>query len=275
MRWLFPLVLLLLALVRVPPAAGPLSTVEATVYRSEGARLRARIDRIGRLVEEGHKAEAYAAAELELIELRAMRNAAKDAEAAGPEARPPLPANLDLATIDAVSREVLTLRNSLLLAERPLADTAKGRFLSALVDAATWGDWAEDVPASITLAQAVLESNWGKSAPGNNYFGMKGTGTAGSVSRKVVEYRRGKRSKPVHSFRTYYTPDEAIADHTRLLSQSRRYHKARAVAEDPDAYARALQGVYASDPRYAQKLSDLMRRADLLRFNVPGAAPYR
>ncbi len=263
MRWLLLVSLLVLTLVRVPPAAGPLNNTDASIHRSEGAKLRGRVDRAARLIDEGHRRDGLETIGQLLHHLRVLRDSDSGAT------------SLDVETIDTIARELLTLRNDALLEAWPFPANFRGEFLSSVLGAATWGDWALDVPTSITLVQAVLESNWGRNAPGNALFGMKGTGTAGSLQRRVVEYRGSQRSRPVHSFRSYHNIGESIADHARLLSQSRRYAHARAVAEDPDAYARALQGVYASDPRYAQKLSAMTRSLDLLRFDVPGAAPYR
>ena len=54
-------------------------------------------------------------------------------------------------------------------------------------------------------------------------------------------------------------------DYANLITGSERYHQARAVAHDPDAYFDALQSAgYATDPNYAQKLKQVLR-SDALR----------
>ncbi|MSP54175.1 MAG: hypothetical protein EXR69_00985 [Myxococcales bacterium] len=144
---------------------------------------------------------------------------------------------------------------------------AQGVFLKRTAAGASLGDWQWGVPASVTLAQAILESDWGRNAPGNNLFGMKGIGPAGSTVRRVVEYRHGRRTTRLDSFRAY--PDEAgaMVDHARVLGSRERYARARLAGDDPRAFARALVGVYASDPLYAQKLERLILRLGLDRFD--------
>lgn len=144
---------------------------------------------------------------------------------------------------------------------------SQGRFLARTVAGATLGDWQYGVPASVTLAQAILESDWGRSAPGYNLFGLKGRGPAGSTVRPVVEYHRGRRSHRADAFRAYHSETEALEDHARILGTRARYARARAQADDRAAFARALVGVYASDPRYAQKLGRLIDSFDLGRFD--------
>lgn len=144
---------------------------------------------------------------------------------------------------------------------------SQGAFLTRTAPAAMLGDWQYGVPASVTLAQAVLESDWGRSAPGHNLFGLKGQGPAGSTVRQVVEYRHGRRGTRRDPFRAYHSEAEALADHARILGTRARYARARAAGEDRQAFARALVGVYASDPRYAGKLDRIIGLFDLDRLD--------
>jgi flagellum-specific peptidoglycan hydrolase FlgJ len=144
-----------------------------------------------------------------------------------------------------------------------------------LLTQAVLSDWQLHVPASVSMAQAILESNWGKSAPGFNLFGIKGTGPEGSTLRKVVEYRKGKRYIRVDRFRAYANTDGSMQDHAELLAKGRAYGRARAVSENPEAYTRALQGSYASDPRYAGKLQRLMELYALHRFDWVDRTPLK
>ena len=73
-----------------------------------------------------------------------------------------------------------------------------------------------DILASITIAQAILESGWGLSGltrKSNNLFGIKGSG----ISSATFEVVGGKRIDIVGSFRTYSDWEESVSDHTRLL----------------------------------------------------------
>jgi hypothetical protein len=132
------------------------------------------------------------------------------------------------------------------------------------------------VPASVTVAQAILESDWGRSRltrQGNNLFGIKALGTAsgpaGVVSLTTWEHTDSGGDVIVQApFRAYYTLEQSIDDHGRFFIRNHRYAAAMAVASDPGAFARAIQDAgYATDPGYASKLIGLMDRYDLYRFD--------
>ncbi len=164
-------------------------------------------------------------------------------------------------------RALIEARCAVLAADSPLPEGFRGEFIGSVAAGATLGDVLQGVPASVSIAQAILESGWGRSAPGHNLFGMTGVGPAGSIVRKSVDYRRGKRILRRTPFRLYHDVAGSLMDHAQVLSTSARYAEARAVADDPALYARALQGKYASDPRYAGKLDELRERYGLDRFN--------
>jgi len=166
-----------------------------------------------------------------------------------------------------IAKELCVFRAEAIWALGEAPAGSQGRFLKRVVAGAALGDWRYGVPASITVAQAILESNWGDAAPGHNLFGMKGSGPAGSVVRRVVEYHRGVRSVRPSSLRAYHDEAEALADHARVVGTGKVYARARSHGDDRRGFASALVGVYASDPRYAQKLDRLIRSFDLERFD--------
>lgn len=132
-------------------------------------------------------------------------------------------------------------------------------------------NWHEDgVAASLTIAQAALESNWGRSGlavQANNLFGIKGTGPAGSVMMPTTEYRGGVAVRENAPFRKYSSWNESIADHTRLLTKTRY---AGVLHKTGQEAARAVaRAGYATDPRYADKLIEMMDKYDLYRFDQP------
>lgn len=221
--------------------------------------VRAKLDRAAANLASGRAHDARAEAEALLADLRLRRVDPDDP--------------LDAETLDDVAREAVSVRNRALTWVAPLPKGFRGDFLGTVVDGASFADWRDGVPASVTLAQAILESDWGRSAPGHNLFGLKGEGPAGSNVRRVVEYRGGRRRHKMAPFRAYHAPAEAMEDHARILSSSSRYARARAAGDDAEAYARALQGVYATDPRYAKKLGKIIAALDLGRFDWVGGPP--
>jgi len=126
------------------------------------------------------------------------------------------------------------------------------------------------VPASVTIAQAALETGWGGSTIGTakNLFGIKGTGPAGSVTTPTREYLNGRYVTVQDKFRAYNTWSESIDDHSKLL-QGSRYRPAMAYKDNPDMFAAQLQRCgYATDPSYAKKLVSIMKTWNLYQYDT-------
>lgn len=133
------------------------------------------------------------------------------------------------------------------------------------------------VPASVTMAQAMLESGSGSSGltkRANNYFGIKGEGPAGHVTMRTREVVNGENVFVDAKFRAYHSAEESFTDHARLLSTAKRYSTAMSHANDAEQFARDIQTAgYATDPRYATSLIRIMRQYDLTRFDAVGRQP--
>jgi flagellum-specific peptidoglycan hydrolase FlgJ len=117
------------------------------------------------------------------------------------------------------------------------------------------------VPASVTLAQAALETGWGGSSIGDakNLFGIKGTGPAGSIRVSTKEFINGRMVTVQDNFRKYHTWAQSIEDHGKLLQNS-RYSPAMKYKNNPDQFAREIHKAgYATDPNYASKLISIMK----------------
>lgn len=248
LRSLAATLLLVLVSLTWPGEASPRSAdrIEGISQRGIGARTRQQVDRTLAAADSPRIDDL-------LLELRIRRDDPGEV--------------LDAETLDGLAREVIHARNAPLVEALPLSPVRRA-FLGELADGATFTDWRHGIPASVTLAQAILESGWGRRAPGYNYFGMKGVGPAGSTSTLVVEWSGGRRHLRNGALRAYYSPEEALSDHARILLTMRVYARARAAAHDADAFARALVGVYATDPGYARKLSGMMDDFGLRAFDV-------
>jgi hypothetical protein len=160
-------------------------------------------------------------------------------------------------------------------ASGPRVDANQQAFLDAAGAAAREQAALTHVPASVTVAQAILESNWGRSAlaqNANNFFGMKATGTLGNdgvVWMPTSEYTAaGALYTTVSAFRAYKSLADSTADHDQLLANASRYGSAMQVASDPRQFATLIaQDGYATDPQYASKLIDLMDRYNLYQLD--------
>lgn len=119
-------------------------------------------------------------------------------------------------------------------------------------------------PVSL-IAQAALETDWGRSLPrtasgqsSNNLFGIK-AGSAwngASVQSATHEYVNGTATAVRAPFRAYRSCGECFQDYTSLLSGNPRYAAALGTGNDVGAFANALQRAgYATDPNYASKLT--------------------
>lgn len=127
------------------------------------------------------------------------------------------------------------------------------------------------VLASITVAQAILESGWGQSAlasaPYHNLFGIKrGTGWQGTiVNMKTSEYVNGKWVTVLAPFRSYNSQMASFQDHTTFLLSNSRYAANGVInAKNYVAMANGLQAAgYATAPTYASTLINLVKRYNL------------
>lgn len=122
------------------------------------------------------------------------------------------------------------------------------------------------IPASITLAQGLLESGAGRSElarKSNNHFGIK----CGSTweGRTV----RHNDDAPRECFRAYRHARESYRDHSKFLSTGARYaFLFRLKITDYKGWARGLKKAgYATDPRYAQRLIDIIELYDLDKYD--------
>jgi flagellar protein FlgJ len=129
------------------------------------------------------------------------------------------------------------------------------------------------VSAKALVAQAALETGWGKRLVGgngnvsHNLFGIKagGSWSGGKVASATHEFVDGVRQSARASFRAYASPADSFADYARLLGGS-RYAQARGTGEDAHRFASALQHAgYATDPSYANKITAIANGATMRR----------
>ena len=107
--------------------------------------------------------------------------------------------------------------------------TSESEFITMVGEAAQRSYKTTGVPASVSVAQAILESDWGRSRltrQGNNLFGIKALGvhgTAGMISMATWEHLDGSDVVLQQPFRAYYTLEESVIDHSQFFVRNRRY----------------------------------------------------
>ena len=128
------------------------------------------------------------------------------------------------------------------------------------------------IPASVTLAQGILESSWGNGSlalNANNHFGIK-CKTYWSGPTFYIEdddYENGKLIKSC--FRAYENAESSYIDHTDFLMSNERYRNLFEYSHtDYVNWAHGLKKCgYATDKKYAEKLISNIRKYDLHRFD--------
>ncbi len=123
------------------------------------------------------------------------------------------------------------------------------------------------VDAEVILAQAALESGWGRrtlaGSQGDSYnlFGIKADGRwqGEKVTVSTLEYRDDVAVREKAAFRSYASPAESLEDYVDFIHSNPRYRKALEKAAEPSAYLEELQQAgYATDPRYARKIERIL-----------------
>ena len=125
---------------------------------------------------------------------------------------------------------------------------------------------ANGIPASITLAQGLLESGNGKSdlaLRANNHFGIK---CAGDWTGKTIFKNDDTENE---CFRVYKTPEDSYKDHSAFLKRKRYAALFQLNKNDYKSWAKGLKEAgYATNPKYPDLLIGLIERYQLNRFDV-------
>jgi flagellar protein FlgJ len=148
----------------------------------------------------------------------------------------------------------------------PAASTAtQQNFIQGLWPQARQAAQQLGVDPTNLVAQAALETNWGRSLPhdgsghsSNNLFGVKATGSqdGASVQAVTTEVTAGTVTSTVAPFRSYADTAHSFQDYVSVLRGNPRYAAALNTGSDAQAFAAGLQrGGYATDPNYARKVS--------------------
>ena len=149
-------------------------------------------------------------------------------------------------------------------------------FILELAPGAQQSQRTTGAPASVTIAQGILESDWGSSylaREANNLFGVKAQTKAGPAGVIVIDAWEVENGQNVvrsgEPFRKYESKSQSVADHGLFFIENGRYHHALLAKDDPREFARRInEAGYATDPAYAAKLISLMDRYDLYRFDA-------
>lgn len=137
-------------------------------------------------------------------------------------------------------------------------------FVAALYPVAEQIGKELDVEPKAIVAQAALETGWGKFMLGDqqgnnsfNFFGIKADSrwSGERVRVQTHEFREGRMVKEYAEFRSYGSLEEGMRDYAEFLQSSSRYEQALGKGLDANQYGYALQQAgYATDPNYGAKI---------------------
>lgn len=154
-------------------------------------------------------------------------------------------------------------------ASQALVSPTKRHFIEKMAPIAQQAQRQDHVLASITIAQAALESDWGQSQLAlkyNNLFGVKGTGL-NSALMTTKEYVNGQWQVVQANFVVYPSWQAAIDGHSRLLAEGRFGNPSLYQTNYVTAAQALQQNRYATDPNYAKKLITLIKEYQLNRYD--------
>lgn len=155
-----------------------------------------------------------------------------------------------------------------------MSNLTRQQFIGKLAPLAIEDMRRTGVPASLTIAQGILESNNGNSTlakQANNLFGMKGKGPAGSIRLPTKEYKNGEWITIHTDFRKYNNWAESVTDHSNLflngVSWNKDLYRGVIGVDGVTASREVAKAGYATDPNYAQKLINLITEHQLIKYD--------
>lgn len=128
-----------------------------------------------------------------------------------------------------------------------------------------------NLPASVCIAQAILESGWGRYCIGQfNYFGRKWNGWGNYVRQQTTEWKGNGYVTIYDKFQSYESLEEAIRDWCILMTEEPAYsdviytwHETWSVED----FVSVMAPIYATDPDYAHKIMSTIEANNLYRFD--------
>ena len=147
-------------------------------------------------------------------------------------------------------------------------------FIDKVLLGARKGYLEHNILPSLTIAQAILESNSGKSQlaiKGNNLFGIKADSrwTGKKINFPTKEFIKGKEITVNAYFRAYDSFSDSVEDHTKFLL-TKRYEKVRSAKDYKEAAHEISKANYATDPDYPGKLIKIIEQYKLYQYDEEG-----
>lgn len=153
-------------------------------------------------------------------------------------------------------------------------------FVRSVTPAAQYIQDKTGIPAAAMIGMAANETGYGKAAPGNNLFGIKGSGPAGSTTSGTWEDYGNGPVQITDQFRRYDNATQSFSDFVDFLRQNPRYQNVMSLVDqgkaDVGTFVQGLKDAgYMTDPNYVGKIQNIVNQwqptIDQARQTVQGA----
>lgn len=211
--------------------------------------------------------------------LASRRTALSDYERSLPRVSSQLPERIEQVGEVAEARTSAPAGDARLLPEK--FDSPE-HFVSTLMPFAEKIAADTGISPKLMVAQAALETGWGRhmirgdgNQPSYNLFGIKADRRwqGDAVTITTTEFREGVPMKERADFRAYPDYESSFRDYVAFLESNPRYRDVLASADQPEVFARKLQEAgYATDPRYGDKINQIMNRDSLMTLSLNNRA---
>ena len=183
----------------------------------------------------------------------------------------------DVAHADVVSGVIAACPGgSTVVTGEPSGLMTTTQFIAASVAPAQRAFREYGVPASVTIAQAIIESNWGRSslaAQDHNFLGIKcSNGNRGPIATGCHTYSTTECGATcgltTASFRSYATVTDSFRDHAVFLASGSRYRNAFNYTTNANQFLFEIwRAGYATDPKYGTLVTSIMAKYGLYRYD--------
>jgi len=157
----------------------------------------------------------------------------------------------------------------------PKEQTREIKFINEILPVAMELKQQTGILPSVTIAQAIIESNFGESelaVEANNLFGIKGSYHGDFIKMPTKEYKNNRPYTTEAEFRAYPNWKSSLIDHTKLFLEGTSWNKHQyqevLAAENYKEAAFALKkSNYSTDPKYPEKLIAIIKQYQLEKYD--------
>jgi len=142
-------------------------------------------------------------------------------------------------------------------------------FVTAITESAKQVQAKLNIPFEVVIAQAALETGWGKKIiktnqgdSSNNLFNIKADSRwdGNKTSTETLEFQQGAMVKKREPFRVYDSISDSVNDYINFLTTNERYKPALEQSSNVEQFLHSLQSAgYATDPNYANKIMGTLK----------------